>query len=178
MEAGISSNRVDTTRKYPVMQLAPVCHSIHNSLWGWTKGAKVRVPVVHVLAVGAGMRKTFKTLGTLERLLTAVQALVFRQEFKYSQCSNCRQVHARAHTHTKDNIFHTIGDCDISLANPAIPPHITPTLLKPLPCITSKEEQQPHESKSHVLSLPNHNLTAAKNNILQKVLFSHTKSPL
>ncbi|KAJ8869566.1 hypothetical protein PR048_028557 [Dryococelus australis] len=43
----------------------------------------------------------------------------------------------------------------------------TPSLPKPLPYITTKEEQPPHKSKSHVLNLSNHNLTASEESILQ-----------
>lgn len=38
-----------------------------------------REPVVHVLAVGAGVRELLETLAALERLLAGVQPLVFSQ---------------------------------------------------------------------------------------------------
>lgn len=42
-------------------------------------GLAVRVTVVHVLAVGAGVREALEALGALEGLFAAVQPLVFSQ---------------------------------------------------------------------------------------------------
>lgn len=42
-------------------------------------GLAVRVAVVHVLAVRTGVGESLQTLAALERLLAAVQPLVFRQ---------------------------------------------------------------------------------------------------
>lgn len=39
----------------------------------------IRVPVVHVLAIGARMRKALEALGTLEGLFATVQAFVLSQ---------------------------------------------------------------------------------------------------